>query len=56
MIFIVHLKSLLVNVDFYQRLKFNDENFSLIIMKNNDSTFYYKIKRLLNQRTFHERI
>ena len=55
-IFVAQLEFLFIDVDFYQRLKFDDENFSSIIMKNNDSTFYYEIERLFNRRISNDKI
>ena len=55
-IFVVQLKFLFVDVDFYQRSKFDEKNFSSIIMKNNNSIFHYEIERLLDRRTSRDKI
>ena len=55
-IFVVQLELLFVDVDFYRRSRFDDENFSSIIIKNNNSTFYYEIERLLDRRTFRDKV
>ena len=55
-IFVAQLEFLFIDVDFYQRSKFNDENFSSIIIKNNDLISHYEIKRLFDRRTFRDKI
>ena len=55
-VFVAQLKFLFVDLNFYRRLRFNDENFSSMITKNNDSIFYYEIERLLDRRISRDKI
>ena len=50
-VFVAQLKSLFVNSNFYERSRFDDENFSSIITKNDDDfALHYEIENLLNKK------
>ena len=55
-VFVAQLKFLFVNSNFYRRSRFDNENSSLMITKNNDSIFHYEIKRLLDRRISRDKI
>ena len=55
-VFVAQLKSLFVDSNFYRRSRFDDENSSSMITKNNDSISYYEIERLLDRRTSRDKI
>ena len=55
-VFVTQLKFLFVDSNFYRRSRFDDENFSSMITKNNDSIFYYEIERLLDRRISRDKI
>ena len=55
-IFVAQLKFLFIDSNFYQRSRFDDENFSSIITKNNDSISHYEIKRLFDRRISRDKI
>ena len=56
MISISQLKSISKNRDLFHRSRFDQNHFSSVIMKNeNDLTFHYEIKRLVNKRISREK-
>ena len=55
-VFVTQLKFLFVDSNFYKRSRFDDENFLLMITKNNDSISHYEIERLFDQRISRDKI
>ena len=55
-VFVTQLNFLFVNSNLYRRSRFDDENFSLMITKNNSLTSNYEIERLLNRRISRDKI
>ena len=55
-VFVAQLEFLFVDSNFYRRSRFDDENFSSMITKNNDSISHYEIKRLLDRRISRDKI
>ena len=55
-VFVIQLKLLFVDSNFYKRSRFDDENFLSMITKNNNSISHYEIKRLLDRRTSRDKI
>ena len=50
-----HLKSMLVDRDLYDKARFDDENSSFVIIKNNDFVSYYEIEFLIEKWTSREK-